>query len=55
MARPIAPTPVLGAKDSVKFIKSIQVNLKKPVKATPTPKAAQAIKTIMANAARKQK
>ena len=55
MARPIAPTPVLGAKESTKFVKSIQVNLKNPVKATPTPKVAQTIRAIMANAACKKK
>ncbi len=50
MARPIKPTPILKGKASVKFAKSVEENLKKPVKMPSIPCLKAAKAAVFANA-----
>ena len=50
MARPIAPTPKLDAKQTRKFLAKVDEGLKNPMGPVPTPKVAEAIKKVMADA-----
>jgi hypothetical protein len=42
MARPITPTPKLNLKESQKFLKKIDKDLKSPLRLVPTPKLQKA-------------
>jgi len=44
MATPIKPTPVLGKKEAVEFLKKVEENLGKPSRRIDTPKLSQAKK-----------
>lgn len=55
MARPIAPTPKLGAKASRDFMDRVERDLNEPVKPVPTPKVDEAIKVVMADATKEKK
>lgn len=54
MAIPIAPTPVLSGKEAAAFISQMYDTTKKSTGVVPTPKIAQAIKLIQANATSKK-
>lgn len=53
MATPIAPTPKLDRKSSIKFLAQVERNLKKTTKAVPTPEIDNTINFIMNDALRK--
>ena len=55
MARPIAPTPKLSKKATEKFLTKVRRDLAKPVGPVPTPKLAEAIEKIKADAGKPQK
>ena len=55
MARPIAPTPLLDAKSSDRFLRSVTMNLDKKSKPISTPKIDATINLIMAHALEKEK
>ena len=55
MARPIAPTPKLNKSSTEKFLSKVQRDLERPVGLVPTPKLAEAIKMIKADACKSQK
>jgi hypothetical protein len=55
MARPIAPTPKLNKKATLKFFKKVRRDLAKPVGLVETPKLAEAVKLIKADADNRQK
>ena len=55
MARPIAPTPKLNKAATKKFLSKVKRDLSRPVGPVETPKLAEAIKLIEADACRSQK
>ena len=55
MARPIAPTPVLGAKASKKFLKKVKRNQESKVDYTPTPNIEKAVKLLLADDRKEKK
>ena len=50
MAMPIKPTPVLGKKEAVKFLKKVEENLGKPSHRINTPKLSQVEKLAIRHA-----
>ena len=54
MALPITPTPTLDSKDSEKFLRRVERDLKRPVGLTPTPRLKEAEKAIRRYAASKE-
>jgi len=46
MALPITPTPKLNTKESERFLKRVESDLKKPVELAPTPRLEEAEKII---------
>ena len=55
MATRIAPTPMLNAKESRKFLKNVQRDLKSPVDYVPTPKLQKARELIEEYARKREK
>lgn len=55
MARPIAITPKLSKKATEKFLTKVKRDLSTPVGPVPTPKLAEAIRLIKADACKSQK
>lgn len=55
MARPIAPTPKLNKSATKKFLKKVRRDLTRPVGPVKTPKLADAVEMIKADACRSKK
>ena len=55
MARPITPTPKLGVRATSKFLERVKHDLNKPTQSVPTPRVANTIKKVMADARSRKK
>jgi hypothetical protein len=54
MALPIADTPILGKKETTRFLKQIKEDLKSPAELIPTPKIEEARRLVKEYAAKRE-